>query len=55
MQDIHNDFIKAVLTDCSAFKSLSKKVQEQAAAALIIALIFARKTSHRKRGKKESA
>ena len=39
MQVVHIEFVKVVLAKYSAFKSLSKMNQEQAAAAEIIALI----------------
>ena len=55
IQDVHNEFIRAGLTDCSAFMSLSKKIQEKTAVALIIALIFAKKNKpYKMRKKKES-
>ena len=38
IQVVHTEFIKVVLTEYSAFKSSSKMIQEQAAAAVIIAL-----------------
>ena len=37
IQVVHTEFIKVVCTEYSAFKSLSKMSQEQAAAAVIIA------------------
>ena len=39
IQVVHTEFIKNVLTEYSAFKSLSKMIQEQAATVIIIALI----------------
>ena len=51
IQVVHTEFIKDVLTEYSAFKSLSKMIQEQLAAAVIIALIF-EKSKSRKKGKK---
>ena len=39
LQVVHTEFIKVVCTDYSAFKSSSKMIQEQAAAAVIIALV----------------
>ena len=39
IQVVHTEFIKNVLTEYSVFKSLSKMIQEQAAAVIIIALI----------------
>ena len=39
IQVVHTEFIKVVLTKYSAFKSSSKIIQEQATAAVIIALI----------------
>ena len=38
-QVVHTKSIKVVITDYSAFQSLSKMIQEQAAAAIIITLI----------------
>ena len=46
-------FMKVVRTDYSAFKSSSKMIQEQAAAAVTIALI-SEKNKSRKNRKKES-
>ena len=39
IQVAHTKFMKVVLTKYSAFKSSSKMIQEQAAAAVIIALL----------------
>ena len=53
IQVVHTDFIKAVLPEYLALKTLSKMIQEQDAAAVIIALI-SEKTSQGKRDKKKS-
>ena len=50
IQVVHTQFIKVVLTEYSAFKSLCKMIQKQAAEAVIIALISEKK-SQRKRKK----
>ena len=49
IQVVHTEFIKVVLTEYSAFKSSSKMIQEQAAAAVIIALISEKNKSRKKR------
>ena len=49
IQVVHTEFIKVVLTKYSAFKSSSKMIQEQAAAAVIIALISEKNKSRKKR------
>ena len=54
IQVVHTEFIKVVLTEYSAFKSSSKMIQEQAAAAVIIALI-SEKNKSRKNIKKEES
>ena len=51
IEDVHTEFKKVVLTEYSAFKSSSKIIQEQAATAIIIALI-SRKASQGKREKR---
>ena len=51
MQVVHTEFIKVVITEYSAFKSSSKMIQGQAAAAVIIALI-SKKISQGKREKR---
>ena len=43
IQVVHTEFIKVVLTDYSAFKSLSKMIQEQTIAVIIITLISERR------------
>ena len=47
IQVVHTEFIKVVLTKYSAFKSSSKMIQEQAAAAVIIALISEKNKSRK--------
>ena len=54
VQVIHTEFEKLVLTDYSAFKNSRKMIQEQAAAAVIIAL-FSEKNKSREKGKKEES
>ena len=54
IQVVHTKFIKVVRTDYSAFKSSSKMIQEQAAAAVIIALIFEKNKSKEKIEKQTS-
>ena len=49
IQVVHTEFIKVVLTKYSAFKSSSKMIQEQAAAAVIIALISEKNKSRDKK------
>ena len=49
IQVVHIEFIKAVRTDYSAFKSSSKMIQEQSAAAVIIALISEKNKSRKNR------
>ena len=51
---VHTEFIKVVLTEYSAFKSSSKMIQEQAAAAVIIALISEKNKSREKGEKKKN-
>ena len=53
IQVVHTEFIKVVRTEYSAFKSSSKMVQEQATAAVIIALISEKNKSRRKRQKRK--
>ena len=54
VQVVHTEFIKVFRTDHSAFKSLSKMIQEQGAAAVITVLhYFPRKTSKKKNNKKQ--
>ena len=53
IQVVHTEFIKIVHTDYAAFnKSSSKMIKEQAAAAVLIALIF-QKSKSRKIEKEE--
>ena len=52
MQIVHTKFIKVVRTDYSAFKSSSKVIKEQAAAAVIIALISEKNKSRKNRKKR---
>ena len=54
MQVVHIEFMKVICTDYSVFKSLRKVIQEQALAAVTIALVFEKKKS-RKNRKKVSA
>ena len=54
IQVVHTDFIKVVLTEYSASKSLSKMIQEQAAAVIIIALISEKNKSRKKRKHEKS-
>ena len=49
IQFVHTKFIKIVFTKYSAFKSSSKLIQEQAAAAVVVALIFEKNKSRKKR------
>ena len=49
IQVVHTEFIKVVHTEYPAFKSSSKMIQEQAAAAVIITLISERNKSREKR------
>ena len=53
IQVLHTKFIKVVLTEYSAFKSSSKMIQEQAVAAVTIALISEKNKSRKKRKKKK--
>ena len=53
MQVAHTVFKTNVLTEYSAFRSLSKMIREQAAAAVIIALI-SEKNKSRENGKKKN-
>ena len=52
IQVVHTQFIKVVRTNYSAFKSSSKMIQEQAASAIIIALISEKNLSKKNREKK---
>ena len=54
MQVVHTEFIKVLRTDYSAFKSSSKMIQEQAAAAVIVELISQKNKSIKNRKKEES-
>ena len=54
IQVVHTEFIKVVRSDYSGFKSSSKLIQEQAAAAVIIALISEKNKSRKNRQKEES-
>ena len=54
MQVVHTEFIKVLRTDYSAFKGSSKMIQEQAAAAVIVALISEKNKSIKNRKKEES-
>ena len=49
IQVVHTEFIKVILTKHSAFKSSSKAIQEQTAAAEIIALISEKNKSRKNR------
>ena len=51
IQVVHTEFIKVVHIEYSAFKSSSKMIQEQAAAAVIITLIPEKSKSRKKRQK----
>ena len=51
VQVFRTKFIKNVFTEYSAFKSSSKMLQDQTAAAVIIALIFEKNKSRKKRKK----
>ena len=51
IQVVHTEFIKVVNTEYSAFKGSGKMIQEQAAAAVIIALISEKNKSREKRQK----
>ena len=53
MQVVHTEFIKVLRTDYSAFKSSSKMIQEQAAAAVIVELISQKNKSIKNRKKEE--
>ena len=55
MQVVHIKFMKIILTDYSALKSSSKMIQEQAAAAVIIALISENKQVRENETKKEES
>ena len=54
IQFVHAKFIKIVFTKYSAFKSCSKLIQEQAAAAVVVALIFEKSKSRKKIKKRDS-
>ena len=54
IQVAHTEFITDVLTEYSAFKCSSKMIQEQAAAAVIRALISEKNNSRNKRKRKKS-
>ena len=54
IQVVHTEYTKVVLTKYSTFKSLSKIIQEQAAAAVIIELIPEKNKSRKTRKKEES-
>ena len=49
IQAVRTEFIKVDLTDCSAVKSSSKTILEQAAATVIVALISDKSKSRKKR------
>ena len=53
-QVVHTEFMKVVRTDYSDVKSSSKMIQEQAASAVIIALISEKNKSRKNRKKKKS-
>ena len=52
IQVVHTEFIKVVRTEYSTFKSSRKMIQEQAAVAVIVALIFEKNKSSEKRQKR---
>ena len=54
IQVVYTEFIGVVLKEYSAFKSSSKMFQEQAAAAVIIAIIFGKNKSRKKRKRMKS-
>ena len=54
IQVVHIEFIKVIHTDCSAFKSSRKMIQEQAAVAVIVVLISEKNKSRKNRKKEES-
>ena len=54
IQIVNTEFIKVVLTEYSAFKSLSKMIQEQVAASVIITLISEKSKSRKKRQKRKT-
>ena len=54
IQVVHTEFIKAVHSKYSAFKSSSKMIQEQTTAAVIIALISEKNKSRKKNKKRDS-
>ena len=54
IQVVHTEFIKVVRTYYSAFKSSSKMIQEQTAAAVIIPLISEKNKSRKSQKKEES-
>ena len=54
IQVAHIEFMKVVCIEYPAFKSLSKMIQEQAAAAVIIALISMKNKSRKYREKKKN-
>ena len=49
IQVVHTEFIEVILTEYSAFKSSSKIIREQAASAIIIALISEKNKSRKKK------
>ena len=53
IQVVHTEFIKVACTEHLAFKSLSKMSPEQAASAVIIALISKENMSKKKKQKRE--
>ena len=53
IQVVHTELIKVVRTEYSAFKSLSKMIQEKAAAAVVIAIISKKNKSRKKRQKRK--
>ena len=54
IQVVHTEFINVVRTDYSAFKRSNKMIQEQAAAAVTIAVISEKNKSRKNRKKKKS-
>ena len=54
IQVVHTDFIKVLLTEYSVFKSASKMIQKQVAAAVIIALTSEKNNSMKKIKREES-
>ena len=55
IQVVHTEFIKVVLTKYSAFKSPSKMIQEEAAVAIIIAVISEKKSQEKIDKKKQES